>query len=527
MRIRRLNSRLIALPGLACAFVLTSAIGAAQVPGDLPPVPETQRAALSGGEEQALRASMSPLFASVAFALAADGTDSATEGGAGGAGPTAPPTAQVLTMFPHSDTARYWISGQANSILQMHGHFHSPYQGTNSLIDDFETKASEVTTLYLGYQLWPNTRYNTDLIVDVENAGGRGISQALGLAGETNLDVVRNPNLSVLPYLSHGEIHQIIGLTDEMVDQERGPFTLATKVPARRFEISIGKMALPDFFDTNSVGSDSHLQFTNWTIDNNGAWDYAADTRGYTVGGVLEYDDRTWSARYAIAAMPTIANGIDLDWAFSRANGQNWEFELRKGLLAPLMKTKHDGAVRVLSYVNHAHMGDYRESVQQYLAGKVTTPDITRSEHNGAVKYGFGLNTDQEVTDSLRLFARFGWNEDQHESFAYTEVGQTILFGGDLSGRDWHRTNDKIGVSFVSNAIKRDHQNYLHYGGLGFLLGDGNLTYGREDIVEWYYNAHVWNGLYGMFGGSQIDHPGYNTDRGPVYVTTVRAHIDF
>jgi hypothetical protein len=527
MPVRRPNSLSIALPGLACTLLLIGTLATAQAPAGLPSAPQPQHAALSDGGEQALRLFMAPTARSIPFEWTASGTDWASEDGAGGAGPTAPPAAETLTMFPHSATAPYWVSGQANSILQMHGHFHSPYQGTNSLIDDDEQKASEVTTLYFGYQLRANTRYNTDLIVDFENAGGRGISQALGLAGETNLDVVRNPNLSIVPYLSHGEIHQIIGLTSEMVDQDRDPFSLATKVPVRRFEIRIGKMSLPDSFDVNSVGSDSHLQFTNWTIDNNGAWDYAADTRGYTVGGILEYDDRVWSARYAIAAMPTIANGITLDWAFSRANGQNWEFELRKGLFAPLLNSKREGAVRVLSFVNHAHMGDYRESVEQYLAGKIATPDITQSERNGQVKYGFGLNTEQEVTDSLRLFARFGWNEDQHESFAYTEVGQTVLFGGDYNGQSWHRSNDKVGVAFVSNAIKRDHQNYLHYGGLGFLLGDGNLTYGREDIVEWYYNAHVWHGLYGMFGGTEIAHPGYNTVRGPVYVTTVRAHIDF
>jgi hypothetical protein len=448
---------------------------------------------------------------------------------------TVQPPAQedpVLTMAPHSEGGRYWVSGQANSIFQMHGHFHSPYEGANSLQNTFETKASEVATLYLGYQLRPNTRYNTDLIVDFENAGGRGISQALGLGGITNLDVVRNPTLSIVPYLSRGEIRQIVGLTDEMVDQDRGPFALASKVPVRRFEIRVGKMSLPDIFDVNSVGTDSHLQFTNWTIDNNGAWDYAADTRGYTVGGVLEYDDRNWSARYAIAAMPIVANGIDLDWAFSRANGQNWEFELRKGLLAGLIHsrpsgTKRQGAVRVLSYVNHAHMGDYRESVQQYLSGKIATPDITQTERFGAVKYGFGLNTEQEVTDSLRLFGRFGWNDDRHESFAYTEVGQTILFGGDYNGHTWSRPNDKAGAAFVSNALKRDHQNYLHYGGSGFLLGDGGLTYAREDIVEWYYNAHLWRGLYAMVGGSYIVHPGYNRDRGPLYVPTVRAHVEF
>jgi hypothetical protein len=438
---------------------------------------------------------------------------------------TAKTAGTILTMAPHSEVAPYWVSGQANSIFQMHGHFHSPYEGANSLRNIFEAKASEIATLYLGYQVHPNTRYNTDLIVDFENAGGRGISQALGLAGITNVDVVRNPSLGPAPYFARGEIHQIIGLTDEMVEQDRGPLTLAGKVPLRRFEIRVGKMGLPDVFDVNSVGTDSHLQFTNWTIDNNGAWDYAADTRGYTVAGVLEYDDRLWSARYALAAMPVVANGLSLDWAISRAHAQNWEFELRKGLFT--LPLKRPGAVRVLSYMNNAHMGNYRQSVQQFLAGKIGVPDITRTARLGAVKYGFGLNAEQEVTDSLRLFSRFGWNDDRNESFAYTEVAQTFQVGGDYKGTGWSRPYDKAGVAFVSNAIKRDHQNYLRYGGSGFLLGDGNLNYGRENILEWYYNAHLWRGLYGMVGGTFIAHPGYNHDRGPLYVPTVRTHIDF
>lgn len=430
-------------------------------------------------------------------------------------------------MAPHSEDPRYWISGQANTIAQMHGHFRSPYEGPNSLINHFELKESEVATLFLGYELHPDSRYSTDLVADFENAGGRGISQALGLAGATNLDVVRNPTLSSAPYLARGEIHQIIGLTDEMVDQDRGPFALATRVPARRFEIRVGKMSLPDTFDVNAVGSDSHLQFTNWTIDNNGAWDYAADTRGYTVGGILEYDDREWSARYGIAAMPVVANDIALDWALSRASGQNWEFELRKGMLSRFLNPKHEGAVRILTYVNHAHMGNYRQSVEQYLAGGIFSPEITATERFGAIKYGFGFNTEQEVTASMRVFARFGWNDDRTESFAYSEVGQTVEFGGDYKGGAWSRPLDKLGLAFVSNAIKRDHQNYLHYGGLGFLLGDGDLTYGRENITEWYYNAHLWRGLFGALGGTYIVHPGYNRARGPVYVGTARIHVDF
>ncbi len=428
----------------------------------------------------------------------------------------------VVTMFPHADKAPYWISGQANIIFQAHPAFHSPYEGTNSLVGRGEYKTSLVGTLFLGYQPHRNTRYPTDFIVDFESAGGRGLSQALGLAGFTNLDVVRNPNLGSKPYLARGQIHQVIGFTSEITEADRGPFSLSRELPVRRLEFRIGKMTLPDFFDINAIGSDSHLQFTNWTVDNNGAWDYAADTRGYTVAGVVEYDDRNWSARYGLAAMPVVANGIDLDWAINRASGQNMEFELRHSLLA-----NRKGVIRVLSFVNHADMGSYREAVNAYLAGIDATPAITRHEHLGTVKYGFGWNNEQEITANLRFYSRVGWNEGQHESFAYTEVDQTVAIGGDYAGSRWGRPVDRAGVAFVSNAIKRDHQNYLRYGGLGFLIGDGNLNYGRETIVESYYTLHAWRGMFYSLGLTHINNPGYNRDRGPVWVPSVRTHIDF
>jgi high affinity Mn2+ porin len=431
-------------------------------------------------------------------------------------------SASDVTIFPHSENAPYWISGQINIIFQAHPPFHSPYQGRNSLVGAGEYKTSFVGTLFLGYQPHKNTRYNTDFIVNIESAGGRGLSQALGLAGFTNLDVVRNPTLGSAPYLARGVIHQTIGLTNETTAAERGPFSLATEVPVRRFELRIGKMSLPDVFDVNSVASDSHLQFTNWTVDNNGAWDYAADTRGYTVAAILEYHDRSWSARYGFAAMPTVANGINLDWAFPRARAQNMEFELRKSLIAG-----HEGTTRILSFVNNAHMGVYREAVNAYLEGTDPTPTITNHAHFNSVKYGFAFNNEQDVTNSLRVYSRFGWNEGQHESYAYTEVDQTLAFGGDYNGRSWGRPVDKVGVAFVSNAIKRDHQNYLKYGGLGFILGDGKLNYGRENIVEGYYNLHAWRGLFYGLGLTHIDNPGYNRDRGPVWVPSVRMHLDF
>ncbi|HEY5027556.1 MAG TPA: carbohydrate porin [Candidatus Angelobacter sp.] len=462
---------------------------------------------------------------SLAIGLAAAQTPAPTPSAPDPQSSTVQPPAQdapVLTMSPHSNGGRYWLAGQANIIFQGALPFHSPYQGANSLIGRGEYKTSLVGTLYTVFRPTQSIRYSTDLILDVESTGGRGLGEALGLAGFTNLDVVRNPNLGPTPYLARYQIHQVIGLSNETTAQDPGPYSLAPSVPVRRIEFRAGKMTLPDFFDVNEVGTDSHLQFMNWTADNNGAWDYAADTRGYTVGGMAEYDDKAWSLRYGLFAMPVVANGTDMDWAFSRAHGQNGEFELRRGFIA-----KRKGTQRVLFYANRAHMGTYREAVRAFFSGADKTPDIVLHEHFGALKYGFGYNTVQDVSENLRAFGRFGWNEGQHESFAYTEVDETVEAGGDYAGARWHRPADKIGLAVVSNAIKRDHQNYLKYGGLGFLLGDGNLNYGRETIEEGYYNWHAWKGLFYALDVQHIDNPGYNRDRGPVWVGSVRAHVEF
>ena len=434
-------------------------------------------------------------------------------------------------MFSRSEQKPWYIAGQANSIFQAHPAFQSPYEGPNSFVGRSEYKVSLVGTLYLGLQPWQllshdagtkAQRYNTDLILDIESAGGRGLSQALGLAGFTNLDVVRNPTLGSKPYLARVMVHQTIGFTNQMTANPRGPLSLATQVPVRRLDLRVGKMSTPDTFDLNSVLSDSHLQFTNWSIDNNGAWDYAADTRGYTYGAVAEYQDRTWALRYGLMLMPTVANGIDLDWSLKQARGQNMEAELRQGFLP-----HRRGTQRLLAFVNNAHMGSYREAINAFLQGKDAVPDITKHAHTGAVKYGFGYNMEQSVTRDLTVAGRFGWNDGKTESYAYTEIEQAALVGATYSGATWGRPNDKVGVAFSSNAIKRDHQQYLANGGLGFILGDGRLRYGRENIVETYYNVHTWRGLYFAAGFSHIDNPGYNRDRGPVWVPSLRGHIDF
>lgn len=456
-------------------------------------------------------------FAAVAGVRAQDTTapvhqeDSSTS-------PQTPDSDPRLAVFPHPETDRLWISGQANFISQWHPQFHSPYQGVNSLTPEAQDASSRVLTLFTGLRFTSSS----ELICDVQETGGHGIGEALGLAGFTNLDVVRNPTLSKAPYVARLTWHQVIPLSGEKESSARTPFSLFSKLPVRRLEFRFGKLSLADFFDLNTYGTDSNLQFMNWTVDNNGAYDYAADTRGFTFAVMLEYHDRHWVVRFGEALMPKVANGIHLDADLGRAHAENIEFELH-GTVLP----RHEGTIRLLNFVNHANMGSYREAIDNFLTGMTPKPEITAHPLQSAIKYGFGVNFEQPLNDWMGFFGRWGWNEGRHESYVYTEVDQTGQLGLGGNGKPWHRKLDRVGFVFVSNGISRDHQQYLALGGSGFLLGDGRLNYDRENILETYYTLHAWRGIFPSFGLQHINNPGYNRDRGPVLVPTLRLHVDF
>jgi len=426
------------------------------------------------------------------------------------------------SMLPHFKSTRFWLSGQTNFIFQAHPDFHADYSGKNSLSPDYDKATSRVVTLYTGVRL----NNSTELLVDIEEAGGAALSTGLGLAGNTDLDIVRNPQLSKAPYLARAIIHKVFALSKDKIENQRSYLSLFDELPRRRLEIRFGKFSLPDFFDQNSVGSDTHFQFTNWSVDQNGAWDYAADTRGYTVGVAADYEDRNWGFRFAEALLPKVANGIDLVYRPWQVHAENWEYELRHGVIP-----KKSGVVRLLAYTNYANMGIYRIANQQFLDHSSpqpeTVPEIANHPFHVTRKYGFGVNIQQNLTRNFTAYARWGWDNGKTESFAYTEIDSTFNQGVGANGALWHRKQDRAGIAFVSNGIKKDHQVYLADGGLGFLLGDGTLNYGREKIVESYYTAHVWRGIYIAPGVQHIDNPGYNRDRGPVIVPSLRAHVEF
>ena len=427
---------------------------------------------------------------------------------------TAEPPNDRASVYGHPSGSRIWLSGQLNLISQFHGAFSSPYEGPNSFRAAPEQALSRVWTLYTGVKVGSRM----ELLADIESAGGHGLSSALGLAGFTNLDVVRNPSLGPAPYAARALAHWTIPLTGDEEPVTPTALSLAPRLPANRIDVRAGKLSLVDSFDVNTVLSDSHLQFTNWTVANNGAYDYAADTHGYTVGVTVDYERTRWTLRGGEALMPTVANGPRLDWNVRRAHADNIELELR-----PTSRF----TARVLGYANHADMGSYQEAIDQFHAHLVPVPDIVAVRKQRRIKTGAGLNVEYAFPRIVRLAARLGWNEGHNESFAYTEVNGTVQGGGDVSGELWNRRHDRLGIAIVSNALSAAHREYLRLGGLGFLLGDGSLAYGRESLVEVYYTAQVWHGVSIAGGMQHVANPGYNTNRGPVSVGSVRLHVDF
>jgi hypothetical protein len=288
----------------------------------------------------------------------------------------------------------------------------------------------------------------------------------------------------------------------------------------------VGKVSAPDYFDVNTYASSSHTSFVNWVLVNTGAWDYAADTRGYTRGIVVENIHPNYAVRLGVIQMPTIANGIDMASHLNTNRGDNLEMELHPMLLS---RTGAPLIVRILGYHNVAHMGNYAEAIAQ-VAGSGAVPVIQNAEHVGNRKYGFGLNVEQALGDegNTGAFGRYSWDDGKTESFAFTEVDRALSGGVQFSGAHlFHRPQDHFAIALAQNQLSNDHRDYLEAGGLGFLLGDGKLNYGPEEILETYYSYRIANGITLSPDFQHIINPGYNRDRGPINVAGLRFHAEF
>jgi len=321
------------------------------------------------------------------------------------------------------------------------------------------------------------------------------------------------------PYFARHYLRYVIPLGEGARNVERGQDQLPGAEADNRFEFKLGKMAVPDDFDRNRYNNSTRTQFMNWSLWDNSAWDYAADTRGYTNGFVAGYVEPTWALHYGVYQMPTFANGQTLEWPLTRARGENLEL-----LLNPMPDR---WVLRLLAYRNTARMGVYRDAIAAARTGQ--PPNVAADDRDGRHKTGYGINLEVPLADNgdTGLFMRYGWNDGKTESFAFTEVDRNLQLGAQISGNHWGRPQDKLGVAYVVDGLSQDHRDYLAVGGSGFLLGDGQLNYGAERIWEAYYAfqpiAHVWLGPDIQF----INNPGYNRDRGPAKFVGARLHLEY
>ncbi len=414
---------------------------------------------------------------------------------------------------PQSIEPETWsVHFQSTVVSQEHGPIRSPYAGTLSLSTHQEWKTSLTSTLFLGRKLWPNA----SAYINPEVSAGSGLSDSHGIAGFPNGEIYRVDSPEPQANLSRFYIKQIFALSDETENIEADKNQLAIGVAQKRFTIILGKFSLNDFFDDNTYSHDPRTQFLNWSLMDNGAWDYAADIRGYTWGFYLEYSQPHWAIRFADVMEPSIANEMSLDTNLNQAHGDNLEIEYRYKL------KENPGKLRFLAYTNHAHMGNYSDAI----AASPTNPDVTQTR-SYCNKYGFGLNIEQALSSQIGIFSRVGWNDGTTETWAFTEIDNTFSSGVSLKGSLWGRTDDNIGTAIIINGLSQDHKKYLELGGYGFIIGDGELHYSTEEILEAYYLYHVIKNFDVTADFQFVNNPAYNADRGPVSVASARLHYEF
>ncbi|MCV9927806.1 carbohydrate porin [Flavobacterium sp. LS1R49] len=405
----------------------------------------------------------------------------------------------TMSFSQETDSIRkYSLKFQMTSIYQYHPAFHAPYSGANSMQPEEESALSLTSTLYLDVPLWKGAT----VTFNPEMSGGQGLSQARGLGGFPNGETFRIGDTKPVVYVARILLEQNFQFENN-----------------RSLQLVAGKFGLADYFDDNAYSHDPRTQFLNWSLMAQGAWDYAANTRGYTDGIYANYQFGTWQLRATLAAVPTYANGPNVKFSFKNWNSVNVEIEKQI-----TFDNKDTSNIKLLGYRNLAGMGNYDEANANFI----TAPDITSTRKDGRTKYGIGLNMDYTHAENWGLFTRISYNDGKNETWAFTEIDRSAQLGVSLKGKMWNRPNDFAGLAVVANGLSNSHKEYQKLGGNGFMIGDGTLNYGIEQIVEVFYSFLIPNTHFTISPDYQFAvNPAYNKDRGPVQFFALRFHTEF
>lgn len=423
----------------------------------------------------------------------------------------------MLVSPATADTAgQNWaIHAQATFVLQANARFHSPYQGPNSLDSHSHAKETFDLTAYFGLRPWGGA----EVWINPEIDQGFGLSNTLGAAGFPSGEAYKVGKNDPYAKLPRWFIRQTIDLGGAREEVSEDLNQLAGRRASDRLVLWLGKFSVVDVFDTNEQAHDPRSDFLNWTIIDAGTFDYAANAWGYTYGAAAELYEGPWSVRAGIFALSKVPNSEQLDSSFAQ-NELVGEFEHRHSI------DGRPGTLKVTVFRNRGRMGRFADAIS--VAAMTGEPaDITAVRRTRS-RAGISFNVEQQISRTASIFAKGGVSNGNIEPFEFTDVDRTFSGGVTISGKGWGRPGDTIGMAGVINGITGVHQRFLNAGGLGILIGDGQLPHpGPEQIVEAYYDFAAIRQIHVSVDGQLINHPAYNRDRGPVPVGAVRLHAEF
>jgi high affinity Mn2+ porin len=432
-------------------------------------------------------------------------------------GPT--PQPQGIPVTPEQaeqvEQENWAIHGQATNVWLLQPAFRSPYRGTHSLRAGANGRETVDVTVYAGIRPWPGA----EIWINPEVDQGFGLSDTFGVAGYVSGEAYKVGKAQPYVLVQRGFLRQTIDLGGETEKLEPDLNQLGGTQTANRLVFTIGKYSVVDIFDTNKYAHDPRNDFFNWSIIDQGAFDYAANSWGYTYGGSAEWYQDWWTARAGVFDLSQAPNTAALSHGFGQGQFVA-ELEERHSLW------DQPGKLKFLYWLTRGRLGTYLDAISLgATAGQTpSTFDVRRFR----TKDGFGLNLEQKLATDFGVFARASMSQGTVEEVDFTDINKSISGGLSLTGSRWGRPNDTVGLAGAINRISHQGKLYLAAGGLGGIIGDGQLpNAGPEQIIEAYYSVALFNFAHFTADYQFIKNPAYNRDRGPVSVFGLRLHVQY
>jgi high affinity Mn2+ porin len=393
--------------------------------------------------------------------------------------------------------------------------FTAPYSGANSLPAKAEGRETADVTGFIGIRPWDGA----EIWLNPEFDQGFGLHNTLGIAGFPSGEAYKVGRDTFYIRLPRLFLRQTIGLGGGRSKVDPDLNQLGGSQSANRVVVTVGRFAVTDVFDTNTYAHDPKHDFLNWAVLDAGTFDYAADAWGYTVGASVEWYDGRWTWRAGAFDLSNVPNSEKLDTHFG-------QFQLIGEVERRYSLSGREGAIKLTGFLSRGRMGLFADAIA--LGNELGEPPNVALVRHYRSRPGVSVNLQQTLTGDLHVFARAGWAQGDVEPYEFSDIDETVSGGVSLNGKRWGRPDDTIALAGIVNQITKIHQAYLADGGLGILVGDGRLPRpGTENILETYYDIALAKFLHLAFDYQFVDHPAYNTQRGPVSILAARLHAQF